>query len=274
MKYLAQSLALPNKNDSVPSKFQSLFELPLVIIVGLTGVGKSTLVSRLADRLDFQLLPNRRSITDEVIISSLQIAAGRPVGPVKDRLARFEYTARYRQQQPGGMAHALGRLVIDRTQISAETLLVFDGLRGLDEVRYAGHHFPRARFVVLDAPDTVRLARLLDRSDTFDTITGQLPLARLSLLEALQNIEHVDTVFSRSELEVLATTAHQSGWAADEVTKKATIIVQERRNYDPVATRDYLQRSIPTGRLCLVDTSHHAPDTATARVVAWLTNNA
>ena len=41
-------------------------------MVGLTGVGKSTIVQALQNELDFTLLPSRREITDEIIISALQ----------------------------------------------------------------------------------------------------------------------------------------------------------------------------------------------------------
>jgi len=274
MKYLTQSLALPDKNDPESVKFQSLSELPLVIIVGLTGVGKSTLVNRLASHLDLSLLPNRRVVTDEVIISSLQAADGQSLTQVRDRLARFEYTARYRQMNPGGMAHALSRLVIDQDRTVTDSLLIFDGLRGLDEVKYAVSCFPRARFVVLDAPDTVRLTRLLDRGDEFDMTAGLPPADPQDLLEALQNITHVGTVFSQSQLKTLAQIAQKSGWLAEEVAQKAAIIVQERRNYNPSAALDFLQQAVPDSRLCLVDTSRNPANVVATRVISWLMTDA
>jgi hypothetical protein len=97
---------------------------------------------------------------------------------------------------------------------------------------------------------------------------------RLDLLATLRNIEHIDAVFSQAELEVLATMAHQTGWSASAVAQKAAIIVEERRNYDPIAARDYLLHSIPASRLCLIDTARVQPDAAAARVISWLKNNA
>ena len=51
------------------------------------------------------------------------------------------------------MAQALGSLLVDVSHWGEAP--VFDGLRGLDEVRYAAHAFPAWRFVALGAPDAV-----------------------------------------------------------------------------------------------------------------------
>ncbi len=135
-----------------------LTSLAPIVMVGLTGVGKTTVLELLAQRgTPFTMLPNRREITDKIIIATLQGADGQTPYQVADRLARFEYTARYRAQFTGGMAHALGRLAVNPGEL--QSYLFFDGLRGLDEVGYAAAYFPHARFVLLDAPDTVRLNR-------------------------------------------------------------------------------------------------------------------
>jgi hypothetical protein len=87
------------------------------------------------------------------------------------------------------MTHALSRLAVDPT--GAGSLLLFDGLRGLNEVQHAATYFPQAHFIVLDAPDTVRLARLLKRADTFDTT--QLPASTegQTMLTALISIPDI-----------------------------------------------------------------------------------
>ncbi|MDX1521164.1 MAG: ATPase, partial [Anaerolineae bacterium] len=129
-------------SEAVPSPaYQPIASLPLVIVIGLTGVGKSTILDHLAGQgLDFSLLPNRRTVADRVIIASLQVADGDPVQPVHDRVKRFEYTARYRAQNSGGIAHALSQIRLNPAK--AQPLLIFDGLRGLDEVQYAVQHLP------------------------------------------------------------------------------------------------------------------------------------
>ncbi|RMF03198.1 MAG: hypothetical protein D6768_06510, partial [Chloroflexi bacterium] len=175
MKFLSDNLAFSTHPADFPAGFAPLATLPLVILVGLTGVGKSTVVAGLQRRVPFTLLPNRRALTDDTIIAAMQTEAGRPVQLETDRLKRFEYTARYRQKYPGGMAHALSRLAL--RQDAARQPVLFDGLRGRDEVWHAVELFPAARFVVLDAPDRVRLSRLLTRNDAFDRVEGQPGLA-------------------------------------------------------------------------------------------------
>ena len=160
-------------SDLTPTKpptsgHTALTDLPMIIIVGLTGVGKSTTLDLLAQAIQFTLLPNRRQITDDLMISYLQQTEGQPVQPVTDRLLRFEYTARYRQKFPGGMAHALTQLTLNPQNLSQP--LLFDGLRGINEIAYAAKHLPFSRFIMLDAPDLVRLQRLLNRADAFDQV--------------------------------------------------------------------------------------------------------
>ena len=69
-----------------PSGWQHIADCRLVIIVGVTGVGKSTMLSQL-DRTGrrFTLLPDRRSLTDRLIIAEMQLADGVPVTQVRDR---------------------------------------------------------------------------------------------------------------------------------------------------------------------------------------------
>jgi hypothetical protein len=66
------------------------------------------------------------------------------------------------------MAHALGQVVVKVAQENEQ--FIFDGLRGLNEVQHGSSYFPRSRFIVLEAPDVVRLNRLLNRGDQFDVV--------------------------------------------------------------------------------------------------------
>jgi hypothetical protein len=255
---------VPDPEAALPP-WQALGGLPLLILVGLTGVGKSTLTDALADRLDFVLLPNRRQITDTMIITSLQQAAGEPVQPVVDRLKRLEYTARYRRQYPGGMAYALSRFAIDLEQ--AQLPLVFDGIRGLDEVQGAIDYFPHARFLILDAPDLVRLSRLLNRGDSFDQVSFKT-VPDHSLVEALQLIPNFDSVFSEVDLEQISRSL--TGVAVDEVVAKAALIVKERHNYDSQAAKAYLLNHLPSERTLVLDTSSTGPGDLARQIVEWL----
>jgi hypothetical protein len=253
-------------DETTPPDYRPLTEHSLVIMVGLTGVGKTTTLEVLADNgLEFNLLPNRREVTDKTIIAYVQREAGQTVAPVTDRLERFKYTARYRKKFPAGMAHALTRLAVKTTN---SVTLIFDGLRGLDEVEHAANYFPVARFVVLDAPDIVRLSRLLTRGDSFDqvTLSGQNMEAGTSLRNA---VPHIDLVFEESELAQIAglTQTHQIPF--EEIVKKACIIVEERRNYDSQAARRHLTQTVPD-RVLVVDTAVDRPDIVAEKVVAWL----
>ena len=72
MKDFNAAVAFIPCQEEVPLRFLPLTEFLLVILVGLTGVGKSTVIASLRAKLSFTLLPNRREITDEVIIRSPQ----------------------------------------------------------------------------------------------------------------------------------------------------------------------------------------------------------
>ncbi|MDY7022041.1 MAG: AAA family ATPase, partial [Cyanobacteriota bacterium] len=154
--------------SSEPKSWQHISTQPLLIIVGLTGVGKSTVISNLTEEsLDFTLLPNRRTLTDEIIISTV---AQNEQYSLNCRVQRFNYTRQYRQKFPGGMAHVLSQLWINPQQVKPQ--LLFDGLRGKNEVSYAATAFPNAKFIVLEAPNKVRLQRIIKRNDAFDAVKG------------------------------------------------------------------------------------------------------
>jgi hypothetical protein len=272
MKFLAEAVAFAFEADKIPAGFQSLIEFPLVIMVGLTGVGKSTVLELLPNNgLSFTLLPNRREITDQIIIAWLQAEARQAPFPVTDRLERFEYTARYRAKFPGGMAHALGRLVVNPSGI--QPLLIFDGLRGLNEVQHAATYFPLACFVVLDAPDTIRLNRLLKRGDVFDmTDSAVLPgsLASQNLMAALLAVPNIEAVFSEEQLQQIAKASRVAQIPADEVIQKISIIVKERRNYDSNTARVYLTRTLPPQKVLVIDTATHSPYVVAEKMAQWL----
>ncbi len=254
-----QDLALPSETLQNNLARLPLAQLPLLVMVGVTGVGKSTTLAALQVQLRgvFTLLPDRREITDVVMIAPQASA------PVIDRQQRFELTARYRQAHPGGMAQALGELQLRDLPALP---LVFDGLRGLDEVRYAAQAFPSWRFVGLHAPDLLRVRRLLGRADQFDTVAGQT--GQMPLPAQLSSIEGVSEVFKPSQIAELAAL-QEAGYTAADIVSKTKIVVSERRHYDPAATRDFLL-TLPSERFLDIDSASMTPAQVAQLLEAWL----
>jgi hypothetical protein len=273
MNFLGKGVIIPeagialNAGETVGVLGRPLAEVPLVILVGVTGVGKSSTLAELNGQgLSFTLLPDRRLITDQVIIAALQQQDGQLPQPVTDRRLRFQYTARYRAAFPGGMAHALGRLRVNAEGLTSP--LFFDGLRGPEEVRYAAETLPLSRFVVLDAPDMVRVGRLLNRGDSFDAITLAHPTA--DLVAALKAIPGFEAVFSAGDSRQIAQLAASGGLTVAEVVKKVAIIVEERRYYDPDAAKTYLQQTLPSARCLVIDTVAHDQQRVAQQIIDWL----
>ncbi|HEY0832691.1 MAG TPA: AAA family ATPase, partial [Azospirillum sp.] len=149
----------------LPAGWASLADAELLVLVGVTGAGKSTALAALDERrVAYSLLPDRRVVTDRVIIPLYD------AGAVLDRVRRFEITQRFTRDCPGGMAAVLAGMAADAQRRALP--LVFDGLRGEVEVTHAAASLPNARFLVLTAPDAVRLNRLLRRGDAFDRATA------------------------------------------------------------------------------------------------------
>ena len=229
----------------VKENYSSLQNLEFYILVGVTGVGKSTTLEALeALGVNFSLLPDRRIITDAAIFGGEIIT---------DRETRFARTAAYRQTHPGGMAQALENIYV---QLQAPIL--FDGLRGLNEVKHAALTFPKARFIALDAPDLTRVKRLLGRNDAFDQIAKQKT--------NLRDMTNITDIFSNQELlELEALPADPS-----ELEAKVRIVVTERQNYDPKTANAYLNALEPT-RVLYLDTTLDTPKDIALKIQNWMT---
>jgi hypothetical protein len=254
-----------------PAGWAAVVDCPLLILVGVTGVGKSTALQALtAAGLDYCLLPDRRDLTDRLIIPSVQAQAGEPAAPVRDRKARFAYTRAYREQYPGGMAHALAQLRID-PQVQDGALL-FDGLRGANEVTHAAALLPHALFVVLEAPDVVRVARLLGRNDPFDQIgEAHAPAAeRDAHLDSVQWFADIgappaEGSFTPQEEQALLDLVRAGAVTAEALRDSLAIVLEERRSYDPAAAKAALLEVAPL-RTLAVDTQRHAPEAVGALI--------
>ncbi len=249
-----------------PAGWSAIVDMPVLVLVGVTGVGKSTAVNALRSRWHGAfLLPNRRKIADLLVIPTVQGWDGEPPGAVTDRRRRFDYTRRYRQRHPGGLAHALSRLVLPRPPAGAPALHIFDGLRGADEVAFAAQSLPLARFAVLHAPDVVRVERLLQRQDAFDHVADLNAAAGFRWEDAAQGRE----LFTQEEQDRLAALVRRGEVDGAEIAAKVAIVAAERRNYDPHAAAEILRREA-LDRTVVVDTTTHSPAEAAAAIGSLL----
>ncbi|MDE2636232.1 MAG: hypothetical protein OXI30_07685 [Chloroflexota bacterium] len=197
--------------------FRPLGEQALLMLVALTGTGKSTTLELLRGRLSggsASVIPSRREIADWIAIPTAQTLAGEPIVPAPDRKLRFAYTGKFAEHVPGGMAAAFSWLYLadDRHQV-----LLSEGIRGENEIRYALRHFPRWQIVELSLNPLTRLRRLSGRRDEFDRAGGS-----------------ADISFLPSGLQREALALFKAG----EITGEALAIVQaESVNYgfDPFA---------------------------------------
>ncbi len=131
--------------------------MPLVVLVGLTGAGKTTLARTLADAGRVAPLPDRRRLTDAVILGQGATAL--------DRAGRFAATSRFRQAAPGGMGEIVAALSI---AAKPGVPLLFDGFRGVAEIAFFAPRAPQAIFLVFDVSDEIRAQRIATRRDQFD----------------------------------------------------------------------------------------------------------
>jgi hypothetical protein len=251
-----------------PEGWLSVTLCPMIILVGLTSVGKSVTLEELTQKgLRFGLLPDRRILTDRLIIDKLLAEEGRPKYELS-RMERYPYMLAYRERFPGGMAHALARLLVDPTQYGS--LLIFNGLRGENEVRYAVEALPLARFVVLDAPDAVRVERQLLRNDPHDRGRGTGPLLNNHQLLAdfaALGVPEASKYISPAQEQALLKLVYRGEVDPRELRTKLKILVNDRRSYDPEATKNALLELAPR-RTLVIDTTVNNPEQVAQTVIA------
>ena len=159
--------------------FRPLGECALLMLVALTGTGKSTTLDRLRARLGgagMDVIPTRRELADWIAIPMAQALADEPIEPIRDRARRFAFTRRFAERTPGGLAAAFSWLHLAE---SCDCLLFSEGIRGGNELRYALDNFPRWQIVELTLPPLTRLRRLSGRRDDFDRAKGSADLSFL-----------------------------------------------------------------------------------------------
>ncbi len=243
-----------------PAGWRALAEGDLVVLVGLTGVGKTSTLALVLERLGRGgLLPDRRELTDKVIIGT--------GAPASDRLERFARTRRFRDEHPGGMAAILAAIAIDPAELREP--LFFDGLRGPEEVAHAAAALPRARFVALSAGNAVRLARLLGRADPFDRLG---PTARLT--EAGRDgdaaaLAAAEGLLAPAEIEALRRAISAGRLLPAEVEAKLAIIREEQLSYDPELTFAAL-RAAAGGRCLVLETDAEDVESVAGRALRFL----
>ncbi len=159
--------------------WKPLGEQRLLMLVALTGTGKSTaldIVSRRLGGRGLDIIPTRREVADWIAIPLAQHWVGDALSPTPDRVKRFEYTRRFAKRVEGGMAAAFSWLNL--AEDYAGTLLS-EGIRGENEIRFALSHFPRWRIVELALHPLTRLRRLSGRREAFDQAAGEADLSFL-----------------------------------------------------------------------------------------------
>jgi hypothetical protein len=227
----------------------------ILFLVGLTGAGKSSVLPTLRGG-GAEPLPDRRELTDRVIIPAALLLDGQEPRQVGDRLERFRLTARYREAYPDGIVHALAEHLAGRRP---EGQAVFDGLRGLPEVVAADRRFPGSRFLMLEALPETRVRRLAGRADAFDGVATSPRRAS-------------ERVFTS------ASSAAGGGGRAPERRDEAgnaaldrarRIVDEEQRHYDQAAARRYLEE-LPGARRLIVDTDRIGADQVATLVAEWL----
>ncbi|MBE8965439.1 AAA family ATPase [Nostocales cyanobacterium LEGE 12452] len=252
----------------VPKDWLPITSFPLLIIVGMTGVGKSTITKALAEEgLDFTLLPNRRVLTERVIIAPMLKIQEKLVQP-HCRIKRLAYTRLYREYFPGGMGHILASLHVNPEQVNS--MLVFDGLRGENEVRYAATALKNSKFAMLTAPNMVRIERLLKRHDSFDYIANQeLENNRQIVPEILTNfaslgVPEASAYFTPKEEQEILEIAKKRVVTDVELREKLKIFVEESQNYDPVPTEQILKAMDTSDRSLIINTITSPQESAKA----------
>jgi len=154
---------------------ESLANRQLMMLVALTGTGKSTTFEKLAeissDRVSdaMCIIPSRREVADWISIPTAQVLLGEPIKSVKDRVLRFHYTRTFAEHVSGGMAGAFSWVNVSTDY---QGHILSEGIRGDNEIRYALDNCHGWQIVELALHPLIRLKRLSSRDDVFDKAEG------------------------------------------------------------------------------------------------------
>lgn len=243
----------------------------LAIFIGQTGVGKSTTLEILSkNNPNLVLLPDRRTLTDLVIIPQALKLQKLDDVIVADRVRRFELTKFYREKiSSAGMANVLNTIYIEESK--NDRLFLFDGLRGENEIRYAVSKFPKAHFIMLDAPDFIRVQRLIQRRSSFDMVDKKSVSSSEKFLKSYTEIglPQGDKFFDKDEVTILLNLVNTRVVELEDLLSKTKIVLKESENYSPKKARAVL-KSEATNRSLIIDTSKNKPDEVARLITKYL----
>jgi hypothetical protein len=232
----------------------------ILFLVGLTGAGKSTVLPTLRAGAGDALLPDRRELTERVMIPAALLLDGHEAREVGDRLERFRLTARYREANPDGIVHALAEHLAGGV---LQGRAVFDGLRGLPEVVAADRRFPGSRFLMLEALPETRIHRIAGRADAFDKVAVPAGGSGEALAQGGSIASGAAAGGGGRAPE------DRAGERTADLARARRIVDEEQRHYDQAGARRYLEGLPPTRRL-IVDTDSIGADEVAALVAEWL----
>lgn len=228
-----------------------LKESKFYILIGQTGVGKTTAIENFKQlNQNFYELPGRRELTSKYMIPLVQGILQEKLELISDRAERFRLTAEYRRLHSGGMAELLSTLDFD---LPSDQIILFDGLRGENELEFAIENLQLAQFIVLDASYGVRLRRLSSRADNFDQVDildGKVDLSEL---------DGISDFLSENEIVIFEQKISSGEIAKTDFLKAFEIIKNESDNYNPKATIEML-RSQAHDRMIVIDTEQNTPE--------------
>ena len=192
--------------------YHSLAQHEIVMLVALTGSGKTTTLSALRQMLDgagMDVIPARREIADCIAIPAVQTWRGQPMRHISDRVERFQQTKAFAERVPGGMAAAFSWLQLSN---SIDGPLITEGIRGSREINHALRHFPRWTIIELSLHPLTRLRRLSARKERFDRAEGAADLSFLprDLQDEAHSLQHAGAI-TASALKIMAAEASNYG---------------------------------------------------------------
>ena len=230
------------------------------------GTGKTTALKEMKKYGSaFQVLPDRRWLTEQLIVAPLQREGGQEVQPLS-RTQRVPYIRRYKERFPAGMAYAIAQLHLAPAKCG--DFILFDGLRGKREIEYAVEAFPKAQFILFEVRELLRVQRLLNRADPYDQLNKENCPARLGDLSKT-DIPEITEIFSLEDAQNLFNFVSGEKINLDELRNILNLVLLERSLYDKEATKSALL-SLAPDRTLVIDTGNHNPEEVSRKIRARL----
>ena len=251
--------------ENAPGGWLSIHDFPLIIMVGLTGTGKSTSIHALLNTgKKLTLLPDRRTLTNQIIIPMMH--QGKNKKKSLDRSERFACTRRFRKRYPGGMSYILSKLYAQSGK--TDGYFLFDGIRGENEIDYAAQFLPSARFVVLHTPDEIRVRRLLTRNDSFDKIVCKTALNNNIFSSKYMKISGLNDILNDIQKNTLLKWAKEHNVSSEALHEKLSIVISESLNYNSKKMMTAFNKEPTKNRAYFFDTS----STSSRKIVETIVN--